>query len=192
MKVRVTVTLVAALALGVGSASAQSIGLYFDPSSATCSSAPTLFTPGTMYVLAVLSGADSGGITGAEFQIQNFPAWFPSANAHAGATTIGNPLTGGANIAFSPCDTGAGGLVVLYTNNYFITSAVSDVTVSILRHTNPSNPFFLCSLVTLCDAPAFTKVCVNGGQAFINPVGRTCTVGVQPATWSQVKGLYAQ
>ena len=190
MKLRVIATLVAALALGVGSASAQSIGLYFDPGAATCSSTTVMFTPGTMYVLAILSGGDAGGITGAEFRMDGFPnAWFPSANAHAGATTVGSPLTGGTNIAFL-CDAGTGGLVTLYTINYFVTSALSDLTVTVNRHTTPSNANFMCPLVTLCDAPAFSARCSRNGEAFINHAGPGCLVGVEPATWSHVKSLY--
>jgi hypothetical protein len=44
--------------------------------------------------------------------------------------------------------------------------------------------------VTLCDAE-FTKLCVAGGEAFVNR-SIPCNVGVEPATWTQVKGLYTR
>ena len=190
MRLRVIVTLAMALTLAVGSASAQngSIGVFLDPAGASCSATQIPFNPGTMYVLALLGGESAGGITGAEFRLDGVPAaWFPSANARAGATTVLSPLTGGCNIAFV-CDTGTGGLVLLYTVNYFVTSLINNVVITANQHTTPSNPNFICSLVTLCDAPAFSARCSRHGEAHIN--GTPCTVGTEPATWSKVKSLY--
>jgi hypothetical protein len=83
------------------------------------------------------------------------------------------------------------GLVLLYTVSYFATSLVTDAHMFVHQHTTPSNPNFLCPLVTLCDDPAFTKLCVTGGEAIFNPgAGHGCTVAVQQATWSGVKSLY--
>ena len=188
MRLRVIVTLAMALALAAGSASAQtgSIGAYFDPAGATCSATQVPFNPGTLYVLAILGGDSAGGITGAEFRLDGVPgAWFPSANGRPGSTTVANPLTGGCNIAFL-CDSGSGGVVLLYTVNYFVTSLINDVTIRVDRHTNPSNQNFICPLVTLCDAPAFSARCTRNGEAFINHSGAPCLVGVEPATWSRV------
>lgn len=71
---------------------------------------------------------------------------------------------------------------------------------------NPSsNPSFPCLLVTLCDAPVYTAVCVTGGAFIINPVELSCTasqrtpraqsacfatLAVAERTWSFVKTLY--
>ena len=190
MKLRVIVTLVTALALGVGTASAQSIGIFFDTGGATCSTSQAPFTPGTLYVLAVLGGSVTG-VTGAEFRVDGFPVgWFGSYSPNPLATASLGSVGGlGGNIAFGLCQTGLGGIVLLYTNSYFATSAVSSAYLSILRHTTPSNPNFPCPLVTLCDAPVFSARCVNGGQAIING-GSPCTVAAVPATWSSVKELY--
>ena len=62
----------------------------------------------------------------------------------------------------------------------------------------PGSPNFPCPLVTLCNAPVFTAVCVGTGQGLaaqsgqfiVNPTTRTCTVATQPKAWSEVKSLY--
>src|SRR2546425_9641037 len=142
MRLRVIVTLAMALTLAVGSASAQSIGVFWDTGAGTCSTTQPAFQPGTAYVIALLAGADATGITGAEMSLSGIPSgWFPSVNPKSGATSLGNILGAGGNIAFV-CDSGTGGLVVLYTINYFATSAVSNQYVSVLQSTPPRNPNF--------------------------------------------------
>ena len=189
MKLRVIATLVLALGLAA-SASAQSIGVYWDQAGATCSTTQPAGTQGTMYILATLGGATVGGITGAEFRVDNFPAsWFANtAPAPAANVTIGQPLTGGCNIAFPTCQPGAGGVVLLYSVTYFAIDLQPTRVVSVLRHSTPSNINFQCPLVTLCDPPVYTKVCVTGGQGIIN--GGNCTVAVEQRSWSGVKSLY--
>lgn len=185
--------LIAALLLTLGfaaSAAAQSIGLYWDPAGATCAANQASSSSGTMYILANLGGPSTGGTTGAEFRIDNFPpSWFANATPNpASNLALGGPLSGGCNIAFPGCQTGSGGLVLLYTVNYFATDMQVHRRLSVLRHSQPSNPNFQCPLQTLCDSPSFTKICVGGGQGIIN--GGDCTVGVEPKSWSQVKSLF--
>lgn len=188
MKVRVIASLVMALCLTVGSANASSIGVFFAPDASDCDGTAAPFTPFFTYVIALLGGdAAAGGITGAEFRLDGIsPAWFNTVTPNPAANvTIGNPTTGGCNIAFPTCQ--GGGSVLLYTIQSVALAAVPATTFQINRHTTPGNVNFQCPLVTLCD-DAFTKVCVSGGTAFLN--GGTCTVGVTEATWSTVKGLY--
>ncbi len=49
-------------------------------------------------------------------------------------------------------------------------------------------------MLFLCNNPAFTAVCVTGGQFIINPVGASieaqCTVAVEQKTWGGMKELY--
>jgi hypothetical protein len=190
MKLRVIATLALTLALAVGSASAQSIGVYFDPAGGTCNLTIGAFQPFNMYINANLGGATSGGITGAEFRVSNFPSgWFgtPTPNASFG-TVIGNPLAGGCNIAAGSCQPGAGGVVNLFSVSGFATSVVGPTYMQVLPHSTPSNPNFVCPLMVLCDGPVFTKVCVSGGVAIINGPG--CTVAVEPKSWTGVKNLY--
>ena len=65
----------------------------------------------------------------------------------------------------------------------------TDTRIEIVAGTPPSSPEFPCPILTLCDAPALTKVCVPGGPFFINPTV-WCTDPVAPKTWSVVKNLY--
>jgi hypothetical protein len=190
MKVRAIAPLALALALVAGTASAASIGLFFDTVGGTCSASVPPFAPFNMYILALQGGPSAGGITGVEFRVDGMPGgWFatPTKNAAFG-TELGNPLTGGVNLASATCQSGPGGVLLLYSISGFATSAVSNQYLSVQRHTNPSNPNYLCPLMVLCDIPVYTKVCVNGGVAIIN--GGQCTVGVEPASWSAVKALY--
>ena len=62
--------------------------------------------------------------------------------------------------------------------------------VNVIPTAPPSDPAYPCLLLKLCDTPAYTGVCITGGQLIINPAGPSCTVSVAPSTWSQVKGLY--
>ena len=188
MRLRILVTLVMGLILGVGSASAQSIGIFWDSGAGTCSTNQPANTGGTFYVIALLGGAASAGITGGEFRIDGFPSdWFPNVMPKPGATTIGSPFGNGGNIAFT-CDMGTGGKVLLYTIGYFAPSFQSNRYLTIMAKIPPSNPSFDCPAVTLCDDPIFTELCVRGGQGIIN--GANCTVGVEQKTWSGVKNLY--
>jgi len=193
MKLRVIAPLVVALALAASTASAQSIGVYFDPNAASCSGTVLANTPTTWYILALLGGPVAGGISGAEFREDGTPAgWFMTPNPNpASNLALGNPNTGGCNIAFAGCQPGTGGVVLLYTVSGFATSPVVNNTLSINRHTSPSNPLFICPLVTLCDGPVFTKVCVRAGEGFINRSGNPCTVAVEQKSWSNVKALYS-
>ena len=70
-----------------------------------------------------------------------------------------------------------------FANNHYVT---------VVAGTPSSYPWAACSspILTRCNFPDFTPVCVSGGQLIVNPSGPTCTVAVEQATWSHVKGLY--
>jgi len=192
MKVRAIASLVMALCLAVGSASASSISVYFAADGSDCdTSVPAAFSTVNVWILADLYGdAATGGITGAEFRVDGWPnTWFGAPTRNPAANIdVGNPFTGGTNIAFPSCQpAGTNGIVLLFTVNGFATSAPSNLVLKTTQHTVPSNPNFQCPLVTICD-DVFTKVCVAGGEAFIN--GPPCNVAVTPASWSTVKSLY--
>ena len=188
MKLRVIATLVAVLAFGVGSASAQSIGIFGDLGSASCNIA--VGGPGTMYINVVGSSAlPTGGITGAEFAVGNITtadAFFILTPNPAANVDLGNPFAGGTNVAFPSCQTGPS--INLYHVNFFASTDLTGRLISIVAHSVPTNPNFPCSLLNLCDAPIFTKVCVAGGEAYID--GPDCTVAVEETTWSDVKSLF--
>ena len=189
MKLRIA-TLLAILCVAAGSASAQSIGFYWDTAAANCNGSNALFTPGTMYVLGIRGGAAGAGLTGAEMRIDGFPSsWFPAPVANpASSVAIGSLMTQGANIAFATCQMGTGNVILLYSVNYFAADEQANRVVSVLKHATPSNPNFQCPLMVLCDAPVYTKVCVLGSSGIIN--GPPCTVAVETTSWSAVKGLF--
>ena len=142
-----------------------------------------------IYILAVLGGdAAQNGITGAEFRLDGMPfGWFNNVIANpVAAVALGNPIAGGCNVGFPVCQTG--GTVLLYTIHSFATTSLPNLVYKVYNHGTPSNPFFPCALLSICDAPNYTKVCVPGGSAFVN--GGACTVGVEPTSWSGVKALY--
>jgi hypothetical protein len=185
MRFRPLISLLIVLCLR-STASASSIGVFFSPDATDYEAIIPANTPATWYILAVLGGdAAAGGTTGAEFRQVGTPAgWFMSPAADPAATSIGNPIAGGANIAFPACR--SGGVVLLYTVSGLATTLVHDHPLSIDRHSTPSNSNFSCPLLVLCDAPVFTTICVSGGYAMIN----YDNLGVEPASWSSVKGLF--
>ena len=188
MKVRIIASLVLALMFAVGSASASSIGVYFAGDGSDCDATAAPFTPLGWYVLAHLYG-DAGidGLTGAEFRVSGVPgAWFHTITANPAANTVLGNLFSGTNVAFPGCMPGP--WVLLYTVSTFPTAPSGPMTWQVLAHSVPSSPLFNCPLIVFCDAPVYSKICVPGGEAFVN--GGPCTVGVAPATWSEVKSLF--
>jgi len=188
MRLRVIVTLAMALCLGVGSASAASIGIYADLAGNVCHGTIMPGVNPNLYVLALANGPAAGGITGAECRVDGLPpGWMAFATANSG-TALGNIMAGGGNVAFPTCMPGQApnGMVLCWTVFVIPTTVVGPTYLTVKQHsTTPTLP---CPLVTLCDPPAYTPVCVSGGQFTIN--GGPCTVAVQPSTWSKVKGLY--
>jgi len=192
MKLRVIATLVAVMAFGAGSASAQSIGLFADVGSASCNITVAPFVATDFYINVVGAGAlPTGGITGAEFQVvHDFEAGTILNPAASGASNIalGNPMTGGCNIAFPGCQVGVS--INLYAVQVVFLQATNiTASMAVEAHTTPSNVNFACSLVNLCDGPVFTAVCLPGGSAFVNGQG-DCTVAVDDVTWGEVKNLF--
>ena len=191
MKLRVMTSLVLALCLAVGSANASSIGVFFAADGNDCDADGVMpFAPFNIYILALLGGdAAAQGITGAEFLLQGVdPGWFNTITPGPGSNLqLGSPIVApGYNIAWPGCQPGP--TVTLASIQSLALAPVTGRTLQILARNPPTNPMFNCPLVTLCD-PSFTKLCVPGGEAFLNR-GVPCTVGVSPSTWTQVKGLY--
>ncbi len=177
------------LFLMAGVAQASSIGVFFAPDGSDCDGVATPLVQFTVYVGAVLGGdAGAAGMTGAEFKLTGAdPAWLTTVTPSPAANlALGNPVSGGCNIAFPGCEPGP--FVPLYTIQFTSLVAIGPHTFSIQRHFNSHH--FPCPLVTLCDAPVFTKLCIGGGEAFLNDPARVCTVAVEQQTWSTVKSMF--
>ena len=153
--------------------------------------------PPVIKVYAELKGASANGISGVEYAGLYGPttaadpgyffidipapattslgsAWFPPDPAPSSSPR-------GINMAWEACQTGGSAGRVLLSTLIVIptTPCGSDVlpgqiNLSAGQHGQPSNPLFRCPLVTLCDAPVFTKVCMGDNvvtdcPAFIIP-----------------------
>ena len=198
MKLRVIATLVAVLAFSAASASAQYIGVFTDLCSSSCNVTAAPFTVENFYINVVRSDVlPTGGIAGAEFQVvhdfEPGTLLTPTANA-ASNVALGNPMTGGCDIAFPGCQVGDS--VNLYSVQLvFLQAGNTTATMAVVAHTTPSSPNFACSLVWLCDDPVFTVVCVAGTEAFVNipTYGcgvEDCTLAVEDVSWGAVKSLF--
>jgi len=177
------------------------IGVYVDAAGTQC----TGTTSGTMVTGSVwvnLAGAAAGGITGAEFRIDNNHRFDCTVvvSPDPGATVVlGDAFNlAGTNFAFETCQTGT--RVRLMTFTLIENTPSSDIWLTLTQHYRPTNWTFACPLVTLCDGPSYTKVCVGpynnsvAWSAVLNPsegVAADCApVGVSASSWSQIKGLY--
>lgn len=182
------------LLLAPAVAGASHIGIFFSQDGTVCDRTLEAGSQLNIYVIANLGGdAASAGITGAEFRLTGIPTdWFINVQANPAANVNLGSITTGCNIAFPSCQTGIS--VLLYTINAFAVTAGNEIVLRIERHAIPSNPSWPCPLVVLCDQPVFTKLCVSGACALINPIiPRTCCIlGVEAQTWSNVKALYVE
>ena len=113
-----------------------------------------------------------------------------SFNLPTGAFSVGSGVRDGLFVIFPACQTaGPSGVVLIGTVGLISFDPIGEHTLSIRAHLTPSQPAFNCPQLQLCDSPAFTRVCVPGGQAFINS-STDCTVAVKAMTWSKIKQLY--
>ena len=219
-------------------ASDGEIGIFFDTSGNSCLCSIPCGGTGTVYLYAFLGGRSEEWFTGAEYAVgigndgNADPAWtfeeqFAPATVVLGQGAFYPPDTRdlisrryrgrGVNIAFSECQQGDSGKILLERVDITNAGCSTDpLLLVVLSHDTPSNQFFQCPLFTLCDGPDFTKVCLRrslvpcdnpeppypsnatcstSGRAVINPSSEDYLVpcrptAVEPATWTAVKGLY--
>ena len=194
--------LAAACCLAAGVYAQEStIGVYVDAAGTQC----TGTTTGGVVIGSIwvdLAGAAAGGFTGAEFRVDNSQREYTSVSVtpDAGASIVlGDAFnSAGTNIAYASCQTGP--RVRLATFTLVEMSPVTDIWLSVTQKYTPTNWTFDCPLLTLCDEPAYTKVCVGERNHAVHwrsvlnatvGVSADCpTVGVSNTSWSQVKGLY--
>ena len=181
----------------------------------------TTFVPGSFglfefEIRAYLGGTTLQGVTTAEFRViggESFPDWTIGTFPLMGHAVIGEPmfptLVGGglvhrASVAFPLCEQldSVSMLRVIFTSDNGASDIPADTRLQVVAGDPPGDASFNCPLLTLCDSPAFTKVCVAGGEFVINPASMSCSVLPDPptdvgppsvrqsATWSQIKRLY--
>jgi hypothetical protein len=219
------------------------IGIFFDQGAALCQATVPCGTTARIYVYALLEGASYIGITGAEYKVQtgpdanpDNPGWFWNVEVfNPTATVIGQAFTPtdnfpvppplnqrGVNVAWASCQIGDGFKILLQTIDVVNTDCnnTEELRLSVVKHDNPSNPFFVCPLFVLCDGPTYTKVCLGSdvrgpnavppcrnlnppfandafcstsGQGFLNPISTDrCRIGVANTSWQGVKQLYSR
>ncbi len=153
-----------------------------------------------VHVYARLSGASEGGIFGAEnFYLQG---WEPfaavvSVNLPSYAIVAVGSMTSPSNssraftIGFSSCQDSANNFVFLgAVDAIFLADPPPNSYVRVVPGNPVRSPDLNCVLLTVCDFPTLTRICVNGGQFIINPSGLDCTVGVKAESWARIKQLY--
>jgi hypothetical protein len=172
------------------------IQIAFDPLGEQTCGAISVGVPTTLYIVARRSGPAECGVTGAELRLLGMPSdWYASAVVPTGAINLGDVLgSRGANMAYGSCQRPGSSPVLLYTVQVLATSVVSDHMLRITARTPPANPNFDCPLITLCDVPQFSIVCMAGSMAWINPsTDAAChdvSVSIEPRAWGAVKDLY--
>jgi hypothetical protein len=180
------------LVSGAAAADEPAMVLAWDRAGLACNANLEPGVPATLFVLAIPGGQAADGVIGAEFAIAGFPAeWLPSASVVANpdaAILLGDPLANGCNIAFPVCPDASSGPVLLLTIQFVPVDPVEPRVLSLVAHrTTPSAP---CPAVIPCDDMCcFCIFCTTNRPASINDP-TFCTVGVERATWSQVRGFY--
>ncbi len=193
------------------------IGVFGDAQGTDCCITLNKSGNGRFHVFAVTGGSSSAGIQGAEFRISIDPPapgalliWQPSPDATVtGGNVIDNGNGGGGFVFFNGCqgETGlAGDKVKLGEIQAF--NLTGEHRMIVRRADTTTNGTFACPSVLLCDAPAYTQVCLtleNGDPAlggddpmgFVSVVnsqdcsGASCGfVSTASETWSTIKDLY--
>jgi hypothetical protein len=163
---------------------ARGQAIFFEP----CQNFIPLFQPETLHLWVCVEGQIATGITSAQFRIDGLPQdWIATASAKPPYALTGNLFGTGATISLNGC---AQGMLWLEIGTIEVTPTTSaqDVLLSATSVEPGLPPPLDCPLVTLCDDPAFTKVCCGGYGAWIN--GGSCPLAVETSNWAQVKGLY--
>lgn len=169
-----------------------SVGIYFDEQGTQCAGTIPAGVPTRVYVLAKLSGHADCGITGAEFRFGGVPeTWETFTVADENALMLGDPFGDGVSVAFS-CLSPGDNLVPLFTVQVLATDTRSEFQFTIEPRNPPASPTFPRPLLTLCDAPKFSKVDATGIPCWVNAsAAKDCaTVAVEEHTWGGVKKLF--
>ena len=195
-RARVLVAALFALACGGMPAAGrcQSIGIFADSGCETTCINMTSSSFFQFYVKADLAGF---GMSGASFRIEGLPNVvfvqpvfdLPCFDCPCGFNGCSNPFTTpGIDMSWLGwCQSGP--CLPLFRVLVFAGTPPQDTVLRVVGRTPPLDPMFDCPMITLCDSPVFTRMCVAGGTAILNPSGE-CAVAVEAASWSGIKSLY--
>ena len=190
--------LVASISVGVAAAQSAGngiLGVFFDTNGSTCEGTVPLGGIRTLYVLLAADGDTRGGIAGAEFRIETNASgyrFFGDNVILPGGNKLGDPLGSGTNVYTNYENNCTNGTVVpILSFQVQSLSGGNDAVISIEPKNPPSSTNFSCPLVTLCDYPTFTSVCLRPGKAVLNSTGSVvCGSGAASSEWGRVKELY--
>ena len=166
--------------------------IFIDP----CGITIPPFTTGQLTVWVCVENQILEGITSAQFRIDGLPSgWQVEVTPAGTAVSTGELFGAGVSVGFPTCENGVPVLpnaryLALYSVRVFATDDTSDILLAVATRSPPADPGFDCPLVTLCDEPALTKVCVGNHGAIVNPVFRSCGLPVEAMTWGKIKAVY--
>jgi len=173
-----------------------SVDIFGDRSGTTCQK--TMALVDSIYVMARLGGATSSGIHAASFRIDGMPpTWLVlgiAPNPHV-KVWVGSPFISSGTLISFDCQAGnANDLVQLFAIGIFVprTPPLQDVRLTVRSY--PFSPTTTTPLLFLCnppDPPGYLAFPALGGEFIANPQTSSCAVGLQTATWSSIKSLYA-
>lgn len=192
--VRLAVLLALASCLGSTPAMARdgTLGIFFDDSGRECTGEIAPASSRTLHVVLLAEGATFDGITGVEFRIETPPGapFLFRSDPPTADISLGNPLVEGCNMAWGSCKRGAK-LQIMSFQVISTGQPARDVALRIVARQQPQNPQFACPLAVQCDDGVWTKVCIVGSQAILNPAGsRPCDATRIESQWSRMKDLY--
>ena len=173
------------------------LAIYSDRDARDCALAVPPGTTRNLFVVFVPEGATRSGIVGAEFRLDVSAASGylmlsvqPLQEGMIGFPSIGDVLSGGATVAWAQCSNSLA-IPLLQVQVMNLGAGAPDATLHIRARSNPSNASLDCPLITLCDAPHYSGVCIFGGVGVLNATSDVaCGSGAQKKQWTGVKALY--
>jgi hypothetical protein len=173
------------------------LGVYFDDRGTECTSTLAPGAARFLYVLVLPEGDTRRGISGVEFRldVSRAPGYsfsretviMPEVAVWVGTAVGGDP---GLNLSFTRgCESRFPVPIIrLQVQNL---GGGTDGVVAVAPRNPPTNRNFPCALVTLCDDPVFTAICITPGIAVLNPSGSIkCGSSAEASEWGRVKELY--
>jgi hypothetical protein len=191
-----TLWICSCIAVPISHAGNGAIGIFTDTNASACDLRVSPGRTTTFYVVLAPDGTTRGGITGVEFQIDASKASgylvmgeLPMSNV---TIQLGSAFSGGMNLVWAEC---VSQLTLPILNFQILNTGggITDAPLLVGAHSDAArrNPLFDCPLVTLCDAPVFSLVCITGGAGILNSSFEvTCGSGAQRQKWSRVKALF--
>jgi len=192
MKYRVLFVLV--LCIHADMASAQRIGIFFDPQAHSCRQEIHQGDAGEFWIIALLEDRQALSLVGAEFQVVGFPQDWVESQYIENGFGLGWAPWGGVRLGFKDPQSIAAGLVPLCRIAYRARSELPSTTLRVQVLSKPTNPSFTTPILVLqssptgcAQVPEYEAVPAQGLEAVING---ECTTAVQRMSWKQWKVLY--